>query len=113
MSHFSTILILHHIGHFAWLLFTLYPALHNEIHSSFLVVYILPNGKNVYEIKSKSLSHNRDDVTVVDYTIQRSDDEAVETLKSPKRVDLERSLSTVGKTLYSRAPVPPPKVNNK
>ena len=67
----------------------------------------------MYEIKSKNLSHNRDDVTVVDYTIQRSDDGAVETLKSPKRVDLERSLSTVGKTLYSRAPVPPPKVNNK
>lgn len=50
----------------------------------------------------------REDVTVVDYTVQRSDDEAVENLRSPKRVDLERSLSTVGKTLYSKAPAPPP-----
>lgn len=50
----------------------------------------------------------RVDVTVVDYTVQRNDDEAVENLNSPKRVDLERSLSTVGKTLYSRAPAPPP-----
>lgn len=44
----------------------------------------------------------------MDYTVQRSDDEAVENLRSPKRVDLERSLSTVGKTLYSKAPAPPP-----
>lgn len=52
--------------------------------------------------------HYRNDVTVVDYTVQRNDDEPIEDLKSPKRVDLERSLNTAGKTLYSKSPVTPP-----
>ncbi|XP_052686989.1 uncharacterized protein LOC128166095 isoform X1 [Crassostrea angulata] len=60
------------------------------------------------DAKLNNTKSNGEDVTVVDYTVQRSDDEAVENLRSPKRVDLERSLSTVGKTLYSKAPAPPP-----
>ncbi|XP_061181618.1 uncharacterized protein LOC133190156 [Saccostrea echinata] len=60
------------------------------------------------DAKLNNTKSDGDDVTVVDYTVQRTDDEPVENLKSPKRVDLERSLNTAGKTLYSRAPVPPP-----
>lgn len=42
---------------------------------------------------------------VVDYTVQRSDDEVVENLRLFKRVDLERSLSIVGKILYFKVSV--------
>lgn len=64
--------------------------------------------RNEDKFENLFIINYREDVTVVDYTVQRSDDEAVENLRSPKRVDLERSLSTVGKTLYSKAPAPPP-----
>lgn len=64
--------------------------------------------RNKDKFENLNIIYYREDVTEVDYTVQRSDDEAVENLKSPKRVDLERSLSTVGKTLYSKAPAPPP-----
>ncbi|XP_062576750.1 uncharacterized protein LOC134238644 [Saccostrea cucullata] len=65
------------------------------------------------DVKINNTKSNGDDITVVDYTVQRTDDEPVENLKSPKRVDVERSLNTAGKSLYSRAPVPPPEEDDK